>query len=149
MGPHGTWFDFIPGLKGVEARPTGVFLLYAHMLDIYIPNTIKTGVLATVAIWLMLTALFRSPVMAILVIIPEVLPVIFVLGVMGFAGIPLDMVTVIIASHDPHLVEQFGQREIVLDSGRISVDKLHANAASRMTAQAPRLADLPNIDLRK
>jgi cell division transport system ATP-binding protein len=57
-------------------------------------------------------------------------------------------VTVIIASHDPHLVETFGEREIVLDSGRIGTDMLHAAAAKRMTATAPRLADLPNIDLR-
>jgi cell division transport system ATP-binding protein len=57
-------------------------------------------------------------------------------------------VTVIIASHDPHLVETFGEREIVLDSGRIGSDTLHAAAAARMTAQAPRLGDLPNIDLR-
>ena len=55
--------------------------------------------------------------------------------------------TVIIASHDPHLVETFGEREIVLDGGRIGSDTLHAAAAARMTAQAPRLADLPNIRL--
>jgi uncharacterized protein len=85
-------------LKGVEARPTGVFLLYANMLDTYWPNTKKTFFLATAAIWLMLMLLFRSPLMAALVILPEVLPVFLVLGVMGFTGIALDMVTVIIAS---------------------------------------------------
>lgn len=85
-------------LKGVEARPTGVFLLYANMLDTYWPNTKKTFFLATGAIWLMLMILFRSPIMAALVILPEVLPVFLVLGVMGFTGIALDMVTVIIAS---------------------------------------------------
>ncbi len=85
-------------LKGVEARPTGVFLLYANMLDTYWPNTKKTFFLATGAIWLMLMVLFRSPIMATLVILPEVLPVFLVLGVMGFSGIALDMVTVIIAS---------------------------------------------------
>jgi len=85
-------------LKGVEARSTGVFLLYANMLDTYWPNTKKTFVLATAAIWIMLTILFRSPILALLVILPEVLPVFLVLGVMGFAGIALDMVTVIIAS---------------------------------------------------
>jgi cell division transport system ATP-binding protein len=54
-------------------------------------------------------------------------------------------VTVIIASHDPHLVEQFGQREIVLEGGRIASDTFHARHASRMTAQAPQLSDLPDI----
>ncbi len=57
-------------------------------------------------------------------------------------------VTVIVASHDPTLVETFGEREIVLDGGRLDSDVLHAAAAARMTATAPRLADLPNIVLK-
>jgi cell division transport system ATP-binding protein len=57
-------------------------------------------------------------------------------------------VTVIIASHDPHLVDQFGQREIVLDAGRVAADEYRESHRQRMTAQAPRLSDLPNIDLR-
>jgi cell division transport system ATP-binding protein len=54
-------------------------------------------------------------------------------------------VTVVIASHDPHLVDQFGQREIVLDAGRISSDRYRDGYHARMTAQAPKLGDLPNI----
>jgi cell division transport system ATP-binding protein len=57
-------------------------------------------------------------------------------------------VTVIIASHDPHLVEQFGQREIVMDGGRIASDSYRAGHQARMTATAPRLGDLPNIVLK-
>jgi cell division transport system ATP-binding protein len=57
-------------------------------------------------------------------------------------------VTVIIASHDPNLVDQFGEREIVLDGGHITSDTFRAAHARRMTATPPRLSDLPNIDLR-
>ncbi len=57
-------------------------------------------------------------------------------------------VTVIIASHDPHLVEQFGQREIVMDAGRIGSDTFHEGYHARMTATAPRLGDLPTIVLK-
>ncbi len=57
-------------------------------------------------------------------------------------------VTVVVASHDPNLVQQFGQREIILDGGRIASDVLHAAHGGRMTAKAPDLADLPSIDLR-
>jgi cell division transport system ATP-binding protein len=57
-------------------------------------------------------------------------------------------VTVIIASHDPNLVEQFGQREIVLDAGRIGGDSYRAGYHARMTATAPRLGDLPTILLK-
>ncbi|HLY11146.1 MAG TPA: MMPL family transporter, partial [Planctomycetota bacterium] len=85
-------------LRGVEARPTGVFLLYANMLNTLIRSTKETFVLAVGGIWLMLFVLFRSPIMATLVLLPQVLPVLLVLGVMGFFGVALDMVTVIIAS---------------------------------------------------
>ncbi|HZE99595.1 MAG TPA: MMPL family transporter [Planctomycetota bacterium] len=85
-------------LKLVEARPTGVFLLYANMLNTLIRSTKETFVLAVLGIWLMLVILFRSPIMATLVLLPQVLPVLLVLGVMGFFGVALDMVTVIIAS---------------------------------------------------
>jgi predicted RND superfamily exporter protein len=85
-------------LRGIEARPTGIFLLYANMLQTLITSTKETFLLAVVGIWLMLLVLFRSPIMATLVLLPQILPVFLVLGVMGFAGIALDMVTVIIAS---------------------------------------------------
>ncbi len=54
-------------------------------------------------------------------------------------------VTVVIASHDPHLVDQFGQREIVLEGGRVVADNYRDSHRARMTAQAPRLGDLPDI----
>ena len=59
-------------------------------------------------------------------------------------------VTVIIASHDPHLVETIRRsaKSCSIPDASAS-DTLHAAAhAARMTAAAPQLADLPNIDLR-
>jgi len=85
-------------LKGLNARPTGIFLLYSNMLNTLIAATRETFILAVVAIFLMLCWLFRSAKLAILVLLPQVLPVFLVLGTMGFTGIALDMVTVVIAS---------------------------------------------------
>ncbi|MBI2920875.1 MAG: MMPL family transporter [Planctomycetes bacterium] len=85
-------------LKGLHVRPTGVFLLYSNMLNSIIKATRETFILAVASIWIMLWILFRSPFLATLVLLPQVLPVFLVLGVMGFTGIALDMVTVIIAS---------------------------------------------------
>jgi len=85
-------------LKGLEARPTGIFLLYSNMLNTLIKATRETFILAVIAIFIMLCWLFRSPKLAILVLLPQVLPVFLVLAVMGFTGIALDMVTVVIAS---------------------------------------------------
>lgn len=85
-------------LAGLTARPTGVFVLYSNMLNSILTATRETFILVVIAILVMLALLFRSPLMAILVMLPQVLPVLLVLGVMGFTGIALDMVTVIIAS---------------------------------------------------
>lgn len=85
-------------LKGLQVRPTGVFVLYSNMLNSIIKATRETFILAVASIWIMLWILFRSPFLATLVLLPQVLPVFLVLGVMGFTGIALDMVTVIIAS---------------------------------------------------
>jgi uncharacterized protein len=49
-------------------------------------------------VFVMLLVLFRSPVLAVLVLVPQALPAAVVLGVMGWCGIPLDLVTVMIAS---------------------------------------------------
>ena len=85
-------------LRGVKARPTGIFLLYSNMLNTLIAATRETFILAVIAIFIMLCWLFRSPKLAVLVLLPQVLPVFLVLGTMGFTGIALDMVTVVIAS---------------------------------------------------
>ena len=50
------------------------------------------------AVYLILLVLFRSPVLSLLVLLSQALPVTVLLGVMGWTGIPLDLVTVMIAS---------------------------------------------------
>jgi len=85
-------------LRGLEVRPTGVFLLYANMLNSLIEGQKETFAMVVAAIFLMLVALFRSPVMALVVVLPQVLPAVVILGAMGWFGVPLDLVTVMIAS---------------------------------------------------
>ena len=46
----------------------------------------------------MLTLAFRSPVLAVLAILPTLLSVALVLGLMGWLGIQLDMATALVAS---------------------------------------------------
>ena len=77
---------------------TGVFPVYAEMLDQLIGGQRQSVVVVATAVYLMLLLLFRSPILALLVLIPQALPVTIVLGVIGFSGIPLDLVTVMIGS---------------------------------------------------
>ena len=83
---------------GVEARATGVFLLYSNMLQTLLQSQQDTFLMVLAAIYGMLALLFRAPILAAVVLVPQVLPVFVCLGTMGWTGIPLDLVTVMIAS---------------------------------------------------
>jgi predicted RND superfamily exporter protein len=88
-----------PELEGLTERTiTGVFLLYANMLNSLIESQKQTFLIVILAIFTMLVILFRSFVLGVLVLLPQVLPAVVMLGIMGWAGIPLDVVTVMIAS---------------------------------------------------
>ena len=87
-----------PDLAGVETRVTGVFLLYQNMLDSLIETQNSSFYWVVGAVFLMVILLFRALVVSTLVVVTQVLPTMVTLGTMGWAGIPLDLVTVMIAS---------------------------------------------------
>ncbi len=81
-----------------EARVTGIFVLYNNLLKSLFDSQIKTLGLVFVVIYAMLVGLFRSLYLAAISIVPAILPVFLILGIMGWAGISLDMMTIMIAS---------------------------------------------------
>lgn len=85
-------------LEGVEVHTTGIFLLYANMLNTLMRTQQETFLYVVCAILLMLVLLFRSPILALLVLLTQVLPAVVMLGLMGWMRVPLDLVTVMIAS---------------------------------------------------
>ena len=85
-------------LKEDEARITGIFVLYNNLLKSLFDSQIKTLGLVFAVIYLMLIALFRSLYLALIAIGPAILPVFIILGTMGWVGISLDMMTIMIAS---------------------------------------------------
>jgi hypothetical protein len=87
-----------PALQELSPRPTGVFLLYANMLNSLIESQKDTFLMVVGAIYAMLILLFRAPLLSLVVLVPQVLPALACLGAMGLAGVPLDLVTVMIAS---------------------------------------------------
>lgn len=85
-------------LGEVEKRITGVFLLYTNMLESLVRSQVQSFAAAFVAVLIMLSVLFRSFWVGLIAMVPNVLPILFVLGAMGFAGIHLDLATIMIAS---------------------------------------------------
>ena len=85
-------------LEGLSARVTGVFVLYANMLESLVSSQIQTGLAVSAALLVMLWALFRRLRIALIGLATNLVPVAAVLGVMGWWSVPLDMMTIMIAS---------------------------------------------------
>ena len=81
-----------------DVTVSGLLVLYNNMLQSLFSSQISTlgAVLAGVA--LMLLLLFRSPTLAVLGIVPNLLAAGAVLGAMGLAEIPLDLMTITVAA---------------------------------------------------
>ena len=79
-------------------RFTGMLVLYNNMLQSLFASQILTLGMVFVAITVMLIVLFRSLALALIGIVPNLMAALLVLGGMGWAGIPLDMMTITIAA---------------------------------------------------
>jgi uncharacterized protein len=86
------------GLQDDQVRMAGIMVLYNNMLQSLFSSQILTIGFVVVALMIMFMVLFRSIKIALIAIIPNVLSSVSVLGVMGLAGLPLDMMTITIAA---------------------------------------------------
>ncbi|UTF59975.1 RND family transporter [Gilvimarinus sp. DA14] len=77
---------------------TGMLVLYNNMLQSLFKSQIVTLGAVFLGIMLMFLILFRSLTIAIISLLPNLLAAGVVLGGMGLAGIPLDMMTITIAA---------------------------------------------------
>lgn len=92
------YFKTDPVFDGIEPHVTGIFVLYNNLLQSLFESQIKSIATVFFIIWLMFLGLFRSIRIATIAIIPNVLPVTLVLGILGWSGIPLDLMTIMTAA---------------------------------------------------
>lgn len=86
------------GFEEDQVRLTGLLVLYNNMLQSLFTSQILTLAAVFVAILAMFMLLFRSFSLAMIALTPNLLAAGAVLGGMGLAGIPLDMMTITIAA---------------------------------------------------
>jgi predicted RND superfamily exporter protein len=83
---------------GTSVQPSGYLPLYVRMMDYIVRSQITSFGLAFVIVFTLLSVLFKSVRVAALSVPANLVPVLFVLGVMGLVGIRLDVATVTIAA---------------------------------------------------
>ena len=86
------------GFAEEQVRLSGMLVLYNNMLQSLFESQILTLGVVLLAIMAMFLGLFRSWKLAVIGIIPNILAALAVLGLMGWLGIPLDMMTITIAA---------------------------------------------------
>lgn len=86
------------GLEEGQARFTGMLVMYNNVLQSLFASQILTLGAVFAVILIMFWILFRSLSLALIALAPNLLAAGLVLGIMGFAGIPLDIMTITIAA---------------------------------------------------
>ena len=84
--------------KDNQFQIAGVLVLYNNMLQSLFDSQIKTLAFVMLGIALMFMILFRSLTLSLIGIIPNFIAAISILGIMGLLKLPLDMMTITIAS---------------------------------------------------
>ena len=128
------------GISEDRVRFTGLLVLYNNVLQSLFASQILTLGAVFLAIGVMFWALFRSLTLALLALAPNILAGGLVLGVMGLAGIPLDIMTITIAAivvgigvdNCIHYIHRF-RREVALDNDyRAAMYRSHGSIGRAM-----------------
>ena len=86
------------GLNKDEFRLVGVLILFNNLLQSLFKSQILTLGIVMIGIFIMFLILFRNVTLSLIGIVPNFLAALFILGIIGLAGIPLDMMTITIAA---------------------------------------------------
>jgi len=114
---------------------SGLLVLYNNMLQSLFASQIKTIGVVMLGIGIMFLVLFRSVTLSIIGILPNLLGAVVVLGVMGWANIPMDMMTITIAAitigiavdNGIHYIYRFREEYAETNSYEETLHICHAN----------------------
>lgn len=87
--------------KSVHDKPgkaAGIFILLAYLIDSLLKDQLYSFLLAATSIWLIMSLAFRSLKLGLISMVPNLFPIIVVIGAMGWCGLTLNIGTAMIAS---------------------------------------------------
>ncbi len=86
------------GLKNDEFKLGGILILFNNLLQSLFKSQILTLGFVMAGIFVMFLILFRNIKLSLIGVVPNFIAAFFILGIIGLAGIPLDMMTITIAA---------------------------------------------------
>jgi predicted RND superfamily exporter protein len=122
------------GLKKEEYKLAGVLILFNNLLQSLFKSQILTLGIVMLGIFLMFFILFKNIVLSFIGVVPNFIAAFFILGIIGFAGIPLDMMTITIAAitigiavdNSIHYIYRFREEFKKLNNYNKTLDRCHS-----------------------
>jgi uncharacterized protein len=81
-----------------QAQATGLYVLLAHLIDSLLSDQLVSFAIASAGIALIMMIAFRSVPIGLMSLIPNIFPILLVIGGMGWIGLPINIGTAMIAS---------------------------------------------------
>ncbi len=81
-----------------DAQATGMFVLLTFLIESLLRDQLVSFLLAAVSIGVMMTLALRSVRLALVSLVPNLCPIVFVVGTMGWLGLRVNIATAMIAS---------------------------------------------------
>tara|TARA_R110002072_G_scaffold302100_1_gene483996 strand:+ start:193396 stop:195852 length:2457 start_codon:yes stop_codon:yes gene_type:complete len=92
----------LPGIAAEVSPPsietTGMFVLLTFLIESLLRDQLISFCIAAVGIGTMMAIAFRSFTIGLIALIPNVFPIVLVLGTMGWVGVPINIASAMIAS---------------------------------------------------
>ena len=122
------------GLKEEEYKLAGVLILFNNLLQSLFKSQILTLGIVIFGIFLMFFILFRNIIISLIGVVPNFIAAFFILGIIGFLGIPLDMMTITIAAitigiavdNSIHYIYRFQEEFEKIKNYNKTLDKCHS-----------------------
>ena len=121
------------GLEKDEYKLTGVLILFNNLLQSLFKSQIITLGIVIFGIFLMFFVLFKNFLISLIGVVPNFIAALFILGIIGFLEIPLDMMTITIAAitigiavdNSIHYIYRFKEEFKRLNNYNETLDKCH------------------------
>ena len=122
------------GFEKNEYKLAGVLILFNNLLQSLFKSQILTLGIVILGIFLMFFILFRNIVLSLIGIVPNFIAAFFILGIIGFLEIPLDMMTITIAAitigiavdNSIHYIYRFREEFKKISDYNKTLDKCHS-----------------------
>ena len=122
------------GLKKEEYKLAGVLILFNNLLQSLFKSQILTLGFVMIGIFVMFFVLFKNVKLSLIGVVPNFIAAFFILGIIGMAKIPLDMMTITIAAitigiavdNSIHYIYRFREEYKKINDYNLTLKKCHS-----------------------